>query len=40
LDDGIERLDAAAEDETEDDELSAPGSSASGLVAAPPSDET
>jgi segregation and condensation protein B len=39
-DDGIERLDAAAEDETEEDELSAPGSSASGLVAAPPSDET
>ena len=39
-DDSIERLDAAAEDETEEDELSAPGSSASGLVAAPPSDET
>jgi segregation and condensation protein B len=39
-DDNIERLDAAAEEETEDEELSAPGSSASGLVAAPPSDET
>ena len=39
-DDSIERLDAAADDESEDDELSAPGSSASGLVAAPPSDET
>jgi segregation and condensation protein B len=39
-DDNIERLDAGAEDESEDEELSAPGSSASGLVAAPPSDET
>ena len=34
-----ERLDAAADDEAEDDELSAPGNGSAGLVAAPPSDE-
>jgi segregation and condensation protein B len=39
-DDGSERLDAAAEDDADDDELSAPGNAAAGLVAAPPSDET
>lgn len=33
-------LDAAADDDGEDEELSAPGNSASGLVAAPPSDES
>jgi segregation and condensation protein B len=38
-DDGSERLDAAADEDGEDDELSAPGNSAEGLVAAPPSDE-
>jgi segregation and condensation protein B len=32
-------LDAAADDDGDEDELSAPGHSASGLVAAPPSDE-
>jgi segregation and condensation protein B len=32
-------LDAAADDDGDDEELSAPGHSASGLVAAPPSDE-
>lgn len=36
-----ERLDAAADEESDDEEmLSAPGNSASGLVAAPPSDES
>jgi segregation and condensation protein B len=34
-----ERLDAAADDDAEDEELSAPGNSSAGLVAAPPSDE-
>ena len=38
-DDGNERLDAAADEDGEDEELSAPGNSAAGLVAAPPSDE-
>jgi segregation and condensation protein B len=36
-DDSIEKLDAAADDDADDEELTAPGSSASGLVAAPPS---
>jgi segregation and condensation protein B len=34
-----DKLDAAADDDAEDEELTAPGSSASGLVAAPRSDE-
>jgi len=34
-----ERLDAAADDDADDEELSAPGNSSAGLVAAPPSDE-
>jgi segregation and condensation protein B len=34
-----ERLDAAADDESDDEELSAPGNTGTGLVAAPPSDE-
>ncbi len=38
-DDSADKLDAAADDDAEDEELTAPGSSASGLVAAPPSDE-
>ena len=39
--DGNERLDAAADDEADDEELSAPGdTAAAGLVAAPPSDES
>jgi segregation and condensation protein B len=38
--DAGERLDAAADDDSDDEELSAPGNSASGLVAAPPSDES
>ena len=33
-------LDAAADDDADDEELGAPGNSASGLVAAPPSDES
>jgi segregation and condensation protein B len=38
---GNEKLDAAADDDSDDEELSAPGSnSAPGLVAAPPSDES
>jgi segregation and condensation protein B len=37
---GSERLDAAADDDADEEELSAPGNSASGLVAAPPSDES
>ena len=37
--DSVEKLDAAADDEADDDELTAPGSSAAGLVAAPPSHE-
>jgi segregation and condensation protein B len=37
---GGERLDAAADDDADEEELSAPGNSASGLVAAPPSDES
>lgn len=38
-DDSTDKLDAAADDDAEDEELGAPGSSASGLVAAPPSDD-
>jgi segregation and condensation protein B len=36
---GNERLDAAPDDDADDEELSAPGNSSAGLVAAPPSDE-
>src|SRR5882672_5493498 len=39
-DDRAEGLDAAAEDDADDEELSAPGNTSAGLVAAPPSDET
>ena len=35
-----EKLDAAADDDADEEELVAPGHSASGLVAAPPSDES
>jgi segregation and condensation protein B len=35
-----ERLDAAADDDADDEELSAPGSGSAGLVAAPPADES
>jgi segregation and condensation protein B len=35
--DSAEKLDAAPDDDADDEELTAPGSSASGLVAAPPS---
>ncbi len=38
--DNAEKLDAAADDDADDEELGAPGNSASGLVAAPPSDES
>jgi segregation and condensation protein B len=37
--DTSDKLDAAPDDDADDEELTAPGSSASGLVAAPPSDE-
>jgi segregation and condensation protein B len=37
---GNERLDAASDDDADDEELSAPGNSSAGLVAAPPSDES
>ncbi|HEX6396162.1 MAG TPA: SMC-Scp complex subunit ScpB [Steroidobacteraceae bacterium] len=37
--DSAEKLDAASDDDADDEELTAPGSSASGLVAAPPSQE-
>src|SRR4051812_49330506 len=40
IDDAVDKLDAAADDDADDEELTAPGSSASGLVAAPPSDES
>jgi segregation and condensation protein B len=36
---GTERLDAAADDDADDEELSAPGNSSAGLVAAPPSED-
>ena len=39
LDDSAEKLDAAADDDADDEELTAPGNSASGLVAAPPSED-
>jgi len=35
-----ERLDASADDDADDEELSAPGNASAGLVAAPPSDES
>jgi segregation and condensation protein B len=38
--DPVDKLDASADDDAEEEELTAPGNSASGLVAAPPSDET
>ena len=38
--DQAEKLDAAADDDADEEELGAPGNSASGLVAAPPSDES
>ena len=38
--DASDKLDAAADDDADEEELAAPGHSASGLVAAPPSDET
>jgi len=37
---GDRGLDASSDDDADDEELSAPGDSAAGLVAAPPSDET
>src|SRR5262245_48564167 len=37
VEDTADKLDAAADDDADDEELTAPGSSASGLVAAPPS---
>jgi segregation and condensation protein B len=41
VEDGGDRgLDASSDDDADDEELSAPGDSAAGLVAAPPSDET
>jgi segregation and condensation protein B len=39
LDDNADKLDAAADDDADDEELTAPGASASGLVAAPPSED-
>jgi segregation and condensation protein B len=36
VEDNADKLDAAADDDAEDEELTAPGSSASGMVAAPP----
>jgi len=41
VEDGGDRgLDASSDDDADDEELAAPGDSAAGLVAAPPSDET
>jgi len=40
VEDSAEKLDAAADDDADDEELGAPGNSASGLVAAPPPDES
>jgi segregation and condensation protein B len=37
--DAADKLDAAADEDADEEELAAPGSSAGGLVAAPPSDE-
>jgi segregation and condensation protein B len=39
MEDSAEKLDAAPDDDADDEELTAPGSSAAGLVAAPPSQE-
>lgn len=39
LEDSADKLDASPDDDGDDEELTAPGSSASGLVAAPPSDD-
>jgi hypothetical protein len=40
VEDGGDRgLDASSDDDAEDEELSAPGDSAAGLVAAPPSED-
>jgi segregation and condensation protein B len=39
LDDTVDKLDAAADDDADDEELTAPGNSAAGLVAAPPSED-
>jgi hypothetical protein len=39
VDEGADKLDASADDDADEEELAAPGSSASGMVAAPPSDE-
>ena len=39
IEDSADKLDAAADDDADDEELNAPGSSASGLVAAPPNAE-
>lgn len=39
LDAAADKLDAAADDADDDDELTAPGNSAAGLVAAPPSED-
>jgi segregation and condensation protein B len=39
MEDSADKLDASADDDADDEELTAPGSSASGLVAAPPSDD-
>ena len=38
-DGGDRGLDASSDDDADDEELAAPGDSAAGLVAAPPSDE-
>jgi hypothetical protein len=39
LEDSAEKLDAASDDDADDEELAAPGNSAAGLSAAPPSHE-
>jgi segregation and condensation protein B len=39
LDAAADKLDAAADDDADDEELAAPGNSAAGLVAAPPSED-
>ena len=39
VEDAADKLDAAADDDADDEELTAPGNSASGLVAAPPSED-
>jgi segregation and condensation protein B len=39
VEDSVDKLDAAADDDADDEELNAPGNSAAGLVAAPPSEE-